>query len=135
MAVGTNRGFVQIWDAATCKRIRCMSGHSARVGTLAWNDHILSSGSRDRLIFHRDVRSPSDHIKKLSGHKQEICGLKWSHEHNQLASGGNDNRLLVWDRMNEVPTLKFADHTAAIKAIAWSPHQVCRTDHFCFCMI
>ena len=63
-------------------------------------------------------------MKKLTGHKQEVCGLKWNTEENLLASGGNDNRLLVWDRMSETPSMRFNEHTAAVKAIAWSPHQV-----------
>ena len=32
MAIGTNRGFVQIWDAEKCRRLRTMTGHTARVG-------------------------------------------------------------------------------------------------------
>jgi WD40 repeat protein len=58
LAIGTNRGIVEIWDAEYCKRIRTMTGHTARVGALAWNNHILSSGSRDRTILHRDTRAP-----------------------------------------------------------------------------
>lgn len=92
-------------------------------GALAWNDHILTSGSRDRIIYHRDVRAPDQHIAKLVGHKQEVCGLKWNCEDGQLASGGNDNKLFVWDKLNEQPLYKFTEHTAAVKAIAWSPHQ------------
>lgn len=99
-----------------------MTGHTARVGALAWNDHILTSGSRDRLILHRDVRQPEQFCRKLAGHKLEVCGLKWSDE-GQLASGGNDNRLMIWDKLSEEPLYKFSDHTAAVKAIAWSPHQ------------
>ncbi|CAG8801577.1 17525_t:CDS:2, partial [Racocetra fulgida] len=52
-----------------------------------------------------------------------VCGLKWNPEGNQLASGGNDNKLLIWDRANDVPLHKFPHHTAAVKAIAWSPHS------------
>jgi len=33
-----------------------------------------------------------------------VCGLKWS-EDGQLASGGNDNKLFVFDKMNEVDPL------------------------------
>ena len=41
-----------------------------------------------------------------------------------LASGGNDNKHLVWDvKRHTRPCHAFADHTAAVKAIAWSPHQ------------
>ncbi|EEP82807.1 conserved hypothetical protein [Uncinocarpus reesii 1704] len=123
LAIGTGRGFVQIWDAENCRRLRTMTGHTLRVGALAWNDHILTSGSRDRIIYHRDVRSPDQYLRRLTGHKQEICGLKWNTEDGQLASGGNDNKLLVWDKLSETPLYRFSDHNAAVKAIAWSPHQ------------
>jgi len=123
LALGTNKGLVHIWDSERCKRVRTLTGHSSRAGSLAWNEHILSSGSRDHSILHRDVRSAEHHIQKLYGHKQEVCGLRWNSEDNQLASGGNDNRLYVWSGQNPTPLHKFTDHTAAVKAIAWSPHQ------------
>ncbi|GAA99657.1 hypothetical protein E5Q_06360 [Mixia osmundae IAM 14324] len=124
IAIGTYLGTVQIWDAETGKQpIRTMSGHTGRVGALAWNNHILSSGSRDRNILHRDVRSPAHWNSILSDHKQEVCGLKWNTAENQLASGGNDNKLFVWDALNTTPLHRFAEHTAAVKAIAWNPHQ------------
>ena len=123
ISIGTHKGLVQIWDAEKQRRLRTMTGHTARVGALAWNDHILTSGSRDRLIYHRDVRQPDQYLRKLVGHKQEVCGLRWNTEDGQLASGGNDNKLLVWDKLTETPLYKFGEHTAAVKAIAWSPHQ------------
>ena len=33
---------VQLWDVEAQKRVRSMSGHSARVGCLSWNSYILS---------------------------------------------------------------------------------------------
>jgi len=124
IALGTNRGSVEIWDAEYCRKIRTMSGHSGRVGTLAWNNHILSSGSRDRTILHRDTRVPEHYFRKLSGHhKQEVCGLKWNADTFQLASGGNDNKLFIWGGTDSRPTWRFGEHRAAVKAIAWSPHQ------------
>lgn len=122
LAIGTRSGLVHIWDAEHRKRIRTMTGHDKRVGALSWNDHILTSGSRDRTILHRDVRISDHYIKRLTGHKQEVCGLKWNTDDNQLASGGNDNRLIIWDGMEEKPLYRFTDHNAAIKAISWSPH-------------
>jgi len=125
LAVGVHNGEVQIWDTVKCMKIRAMGGHSARIGTLSWNGPIMASGSRDRLIYLRDVRVQQPFTARLAAHRQEVCGLKWSFdEPAQLASGGNDNKLLIWDIKNyRQPVHRFAAHTAAVKAIAWSPHQ------------
>jgi len=52
-----------------------------------------------------------------------VCGLKWSPDHQHLASGGNDNKLFVWNTRSVGPVQTYAEHLAAVKAIAWSPHQ------------
>ncbi|KAJ4777921.1 hypothetical protein LUZ62_062178 [Rhynchospora pubera] len=122
LAVGTNLGKVQIWDASRCKRMRTMESHQLRVGAIAWSSSLLSSGSRDKSILHHDMRTQDDYISKLTGHKSEVCGLKWSYDNRELASGGNDNRLFVWNQHSTQPVLKYCEHTAAVKAIAWSPH-------------
>lgn len=123
VAVGTNSGLVQLWDGETNRLIRSFHGHTGRAGTLAWNGRLLSTGSRDHSILHRDQRAPTEYVARLQGHKQEVCGLKWSFDEQQLSSGGNDNRLLLWNLHSNVPSAKFCQHTAAVKAIAWSPHQ------------
>jgi len=122
VAVGTHKGIVQIWDAAANRKTVSFPRHTARVGALAWNDHCIYSGSRDRFILQNDTRSNKQE-RKLAGHRQEVCGLKWSPDRQLLASGGNDNRLLVWNQSCINPIQIYTDHTAAVKAIAWSPHQ------------
>lgn len=123
LSVGTNQGTVQIWNVAEMKKTRTMEGHKARVGTLAWSSYMLSTGSRDRCILQRDVRAPDHYTHKLTGHKSEVCGLKWSPDDRQLASGGNDNQLMIWSVHNNNSQHTFKEHTAAVKAISWSPHQ------------
>nr|XP_033513027.1 protein FIZZY-RELATED 3 isoform X1 [Nicotiana tomentosiformis] len=113
ISIGTSLGQVQVWDGTQCKKVRTLGGHQSRTGVLAWSSRILSSGSRDRNILQHDIRVPSDFV----------CGLKWSHDDRELASGGNDNQLLVWNLRSQQPVLKLTEHTAAVKAIAWSPHQ------------
>ena len=56
VAVGYSNSLTQIWDAERCKPIRNLNGHSARVSSLSWNQHILSTGGRDSLILNHDVR-------------------------------------------------------------------------------
>lgn len=62
----------------------------------------------------------------LRGHEQEVCGLKWSPNGQQLASGGNDNLLHIWaagSATNQAPTSRLTAHCAAVKALAWCPFQ------------
>jgi cell division cycle protein 20 (cofactor of APC complex) len=127
LAVGTDDACVQLWDVEAQKQVRNMQGHEARVGALAWNNHILSSGSRDTTIIHHDVRVAEHRVATLANHEQEVCGLKWSPNGMQLASGGNDNRVNIWnvDAMGNSPPPQhtFNAHQAAVKALAWCPWQ------------
>lgn len=123
LAVGTNGADVQLWDTEAIRQVRCMKGHRARVGALAWNQHILSSGSRDSTIINHDVRIAEHRVASLEGHTQEVCGLKWSPDGTQLASGSNDNLLNIWDVNQAAPKFSLDHHTAAVKALAWCPWQ------------
>ena len=178
VAVGYSNSLTQIWDAERCKPIRNLNGHAARVSSLSWNQHILSTGGRDSLILNHDVRVREHITATLRGHEQEVCGLKWSpngtqvrsvggtagelsgalsffcclgadtqqasqgscqlrphprldaHQLpfpppplSQLASGGNDNLLMIWDAANDRPTHRITAHQAAVKALAWCPFQ------------
>ena len=131
LAVGLSSGKVQLWDVASqaSSPVRVLSGHESRVGVLSWCPGLLATGSRDRAVYLRDPRSRFDWCAKLSSHKQEVCGLRWSPPSSggkqQLASGGNDNKLCVWEpaASQREPLCKYLEHKAAVKAIAWSPHQ------------
>lgn len=69
-----------------------------------------------------DVRQ-RDTCLRFEGHQQEICGLKWSWDNGLLATGGNDNLVFVWEPRMGKHIGKLAEHTAAVKALAWSPHK------------
>jgi len=72
LGVGTNSGDFQLWDPEKCKLIRSLGGHESRIGAIAWNDSMVSTGSRDKSILHRDFRSGSEYEARLETHKQEI---------------------------------------------------------------
>ncbi|CAA7033304.1 unnamed protein product [Microthlaspi erraticum] len=126
VAVGLDCSQVQIWDSEANRLLRTFSGcHHSRVGSLAWNNHILTTGGLDGKIINNDVRVSSHVVGSYKGHSLEVCGLKWSGSGQQLASGGNDSLVHVWDRcMGSTQWMhRLRGHTAAVKALAWCPFQ------------
>ena len=77
LAVGTAKGAAKIFDTDKMQHIRDFRNHHSRVSSVAWNGQIISTGSRDKTIVNNDLRAP-DKINRLIGHKQEVCGLRWS---------------------------------------------------------
>lgn len=53
------------------------------------------TSSLPRFPILESAKSPSI-VYDFFHHRQEVCGLKWSFDDKYLASGGNDNKLLVW---------------------------------------
>jgi cell division cycle protein 20 (cofactor of APC complex) len=97
LAVGTHLGDAQLWDIETNSKIRSMRGHTSRVGVMSWDQHILSSGSKDGSIWNHDVRIAQHKVFEYQGHVAEVCGLEWRPDGHFLASGGNDNLVHIWD--------------------------------------
>ncbi|ORZ41330.1 WD40-repeat-containing domain protein [Catenaria anguillulae PL171] len=146
LAVGTSKGLVQLWDVEKKVMVRefGQGHHDQRVGVLCWSRDRLLSGSKDHRIFEWDHRAPGTPALSLNDHRGEVTAIQWAVDNQYLASGGNDNRLLVWDprrvgllrnsstaasntspgsRASNGPLYTMTDHTAAVRAVAWSPHN------------
>ncbi|CAH0369904.1 unnamed protein product [Pelagomonas calceolata] len=131
LCVGTDSAAVQLWDASRMALVRSMRGHTARVGSLAWNpvSRCVNSGSRDALVLQHDARARQHRTATLVGHQQEVCGLSWSADGATLASGGNENYLCLWDAARSgqaqpsecAPRAIMRQHQAAVKALSWCP--------------
>ncbi|KAK5992829.1 WD repeat-containing protein slp1 [Cladobotryum mycophilum] len=122
VGVGLGTGEVQIWDVSEGQKIRSMFGHDTRVGVMGWNKHLLSTGARSGLVFNHDVRIAEHKVAELVSHTSEVCGLEWRSDGAQLATGGNDNLVTIWDaRSLSVPKFTKTNHKAAVKALSWCP--------------
>jgi cell division cycle 20-like protein 1 (cofactor of APC complex) len=143
LAVGKYDGSLDIWDTEKNMIINSFKDHYNRVNVISWNTNrlfpdLIATGSKDSKIIIRDTRSNEGKLFELKEHTHEVCGLKFSNDGNLLASGGNDNLMMVWDirkimtnSNNNSPNqildnnyiIKSTDHKAAVKALAWSPIQ------------
>ena len=124
VGVGLGSGEVQIWDVEEGTKLRSMHGHDTRIGVQGWNKHILSTGARSGLVFNHDVRVAQHKVAELVSHTAEVCGLEWRSDGSQLATGGNDNLVTIWDaRSLNAPKFQKTNHKAAVKALSWCPWQ------------
>jgi len=123
LGVGDSEGTIQLWDVASTKLVRTMTGHTDRITSLDWNAHILASGGRTGAIHLHDVRVANHHVGTLTGHTQEVCGLTWSPDGKVLASGGNDNTVYLWDPAELKSVSSISEHQSAVKAVSWCPWQ------------
>lgn len=144
LGVGLSNGNLEIWDVVKMSKVREIEAHSERISSLAWNNYIISSGSKDKVLKNFDVRSQDAEISRIHQHKQEICALKYSPEGDLLSSGGNDNVAYIWDvrklnnkllnisNLNDISNNEYSTvkpfsvnnyHNAAVKAMAWCPWQ------------
>lgn len=54
LAVGNSKSIVELWDVEKQMCVRKMKSHVTRIGSLSWNQHILTSGSRSGIYLYID---------------------------------------------------------------------------------
>lgn len=124
IAIGTENGLLKIFDAEKEIELSTLNSHTGRVCCISFNEeNILSSGSRDTTIVTHDLRTSGKPAFVFKKHLQEVCSLRWDSFGTNLASGGNENIVYIWDARRNVPVKSFTEHKAAIRALCWSPYQ------------
>lgn len=124
-AIGQHGGGVRLMNAVTGEPTTWSSYRIgvSRICSLAWKDNdTLAAGSNDGLIR---VYKPhqSRNCSPLMEHRSHVCGLKWSPGGHYLASGANDDKLIIWDVNVLKPYRIINSHKASVKALSWNPHN------------
>lgn len=71
------------------------------INSVEFNENVstlFATGGSDNSVQIWDLRNPSIPLRRLTGHKGPVIGLKF-HE-NYLMSSSVDNRVLIWDLNN-----------------------------------
>ena len=73
IASGSGDKTVRLWDAATGKELKTLSGHTAEVSALAYSPDgkVIASGSRDKTVRLWDAATGKE-LKTLSGHTDSV---------------------------------------------------------------
>ncbi|KAI8818520.1 WD40-repeat-containing domain protein [Fimicolochytrium jonesii] len=145
LAVGTNEGRCEIFTVPRLrfKEGRCLARirHRDGLGALIWckkDDNLyLTTGDKKGTIRVYNTterragasagqslqqRTHCVLVREWEGtHTDRIVGLKWTKDARLLASGGNDNLVVIWQLERETPKHIIRDHMSAVRALDWCP--------------
>ena len=123
LSIGKDNGNTEIWDVESMSLVRTMrSNLGVRIGSQSWLDTLVATGSRSGEIQINDVRIKQHIVSTWEEHSGEVCGLSYKSDGLQLASGGNDNTVVLWDTRTSMPQFIKRTHNAAVKALSWCPY-------------
>lgn len=156
LAIGRIDGNLSLWKPGECAP-RIDKQHQSGVSCVAWrptpqirktegSEEILVGEESGAITIYCVVwnaqesaenAAPVDAtittLRRIHIHSQQICGLAWSVDGKQFASGGNDNLACLFDapELYSNPSNSLVvggeryrwTHSAAVKAIAFCPWQ------------
>jgi WD40 repeat protein len=122
LATGHDDGLVRIWDWASRRLVRQMTGHQGPVSALAFgpDGRSLASASEDRTIGVWDAET-GKRTGVLQGHTDRIPALAWHPDGKRLVSAGWDTTARVWDVARGEPIILLNSHAAQVHALAFTP--------------
>jgi len=95
--------------------------HSSPVGGLAWSrgsDRLVSAAGNIVTFF---TAAAGTILARVSAHTAPVTSVAWTpHSTQQVVSGGEDRRAIVWETITYQPQTAFTGHTTAIEAVSWA---------------
>jgi WD40 repeat protein/uncharacterized caspase-like protein len=89
---------IKLWDAATGRELRTMTGHTANIRATAFSpdSRLLASSGYDALVKLWDTATGRE-IMTLNGHSLNVNTLAFSPDGKLLVSGSDDGSARLWD--------------------------------------
>lgn len=124
LATGGNdpAGFIQIWEIASSKQVRVISGHDDEVLSLAYSQDgsQLLSSSYDKTARLWDVATGKE-VRKFAGHTWWVWSAMFSPDESQIVTAGHDGTAIVWDVASDKRTPAFTGHKGPVFSAVFSP--------------
>jgi WD40 repeat protein/DNA-binding SARP family transcriptional activator/ABC-type cobalamin/Fe3+-siderophores transport system ATPase subunit len=125
LALGQQDGSIILADAATGRRRRVLTAHSAAVTRLAFSRDgaALASVSDDRTAILWDVATGKMR-ETLRGHAGSVTGVAFSPDGRTLYTSSLDDSVIAWDLTRTRGLTRRLTHTAGpIVGVAFSPRD------------
>ena len=121
LASGSIVNTVMLWDAATGRPLRTLTGHEGAVWDLDFSPDgkTLATSSFDKTVRLWNVETGQT-LHTLSGHTDRVVSCDFSPDGRTLASAGHDAMVRVWDAQTGRPLQSLKPPTG-VGDVSFSP--------------
>jgi len=122
LASASADGTIGVWDVATGKVLRTLTGHSDWVRSVAFSPDggLLASASDDATLRLWDPRT-GELVRTMTGHTDWVHSVAFSPDGTLVASGSDDETVKLWDVETGEVIDTLLDHTDRVRSVAFSP--------------
>lgn len=117
----------RLWCIEQAQTLRIFTDGVNDVETLCFhpNSNYIATSSSDRILRVWDLLEVKDGqtvkpTRQMSGHKMNVCILKFSRDGRYLISAGYDRHLMIWDCSNGLLVTSLLAHSDAIFSMDFS---------------
>ena len=123
LAIGDNKGVLQIWDIEAEQVISFCSGHFGRLRAVEFspsNNRIVATGSDDKTIKLWSVPDGVC-IGTCAGHEGRVRSISFSPDGRTLASSSDDKTVRLWSTISYENICIVGSHLDKVSSVAFSP--------------
>ena len=122
LASGSTDDTVKLWDVASGRELRTLTGHSEAVGSVTFSpdERTLALGSVNGTVKLWDATSGRE-LRTLTGHAFSIPSVTFSPDGRTLAAGSEDHTVKLWDVASGRELRALARHSSRVHSLAFSP--------------
>jgi WD40 repeat protein/serine/threonine protein kinase len=120
LVLGRKDGALLLWNPDAPAPPRPLGQHDGLTGLAFAPDGRLATCGDETIVFW-DVNRRAQTATLTGGHRGRVLAVAFSPNGKQLASGGQDGTVRLWERAKKRPGQKFRGHKGAVLRLTFSP--------------
>ncbi len=122
LASGSGDDTIKIWEVATGKELRTLTGHSSLVSSVVYSPdgRYLAGGSWDNTIKIWEVATGKE-LRTLTGHSYQVTSVVYSPDGRYLASGDSFGTIKIWQVATGTELRNLTGYYLPVNSVVYSP--------------